>query len=145
MYMYADDILVVKSFKLSDTSIISSILYNDFQIILKWSISNGLHLNFSKSFYIIVGSQSFLSRIHSLDIFLDSTPITSPSTIKILGLHVDPLWSFEHHVIVKCRTAFAKLHILYPLRCVLYLKNFLSPSSFIPNSFDYADTVYLYI
>lgn len=128
LYMYADDMLLVNSFKHNEAFTISS-LVSDLQSISDWSVSNGLHLNPFKSFYMIVGSPSFLSRTSALNIHLNSMPIASPPSMRVLSLHIDPSWSFDHHVTVKCRATYARLHKLYPLCHVLSISqklNYLS-------------------
>lgn len=126
--------LLVYSFKHNEALIISSLVNSDLQSISDWSASNDVHLNPSKSFYMIVGS--FLSRMFVLNIHLNSMPITSPSSIRILGLHVEPSWSFDCHVTVKCRAAYARLRNY--IHCVMF---FPSPKNSL--SFNYLSSLYL--
>ena len=96
-----------------------SALNKDLKFILEWSTNNSLHLNLSKSFSLIVGFSTLLSHIQSFDISLNSVPIPRSSSIKILGVHVDSSWTFESHVPVKYRAAYARL--LCPLGHILSL------------------------
>jgi len=85
-----------------------------------------------------------LSRIQSFHISLNSTPLISSSTACILGLHVDCSWSFQHHVTTKCRAAFTRLRLLYPLRHILSIQQKLHLShALVLSLFDYADTIYV--
>jgi len=144
LYMYADDVLLVKSFAPADSISASVLLTNDLQSIAEWSTSSGLLLNPSKSLSLLVGSPVMLSRIQSFHVSLNSTPLISSSTACILGLHVDCSWSFQHHVTIKCRAAYARLRLLYPLRHILSTQQKLHLSQLLVLSlFDYADIIYV--
>lgn len=112
--------------------------------VIALSSGNGLHLNPSKTSLMLVNSRHNLSRTNLLTIFLEFTPILPSTAQRILGLHVDPLWTFEHHVTVKCRAAYIRLRKLYPLRHILSISQKLLVScSLVVSLFDYADVVYV--
>ena len=86
--MYADDVILLKSFHPFDTLATYSALNTVLKSIAEWSINNALHLNPTKSSFI--GSSTLLSRIQPFDISLNSIPIPRSSfSIKILGVHVN--------------------------------------------------------
>ena len=144
MFMYADDVILLKSFKVSNILAVSTYLNEDLQLIAEWSTSNALHLNPSKSSYLIVGSSPSVSRLQSFDLFLHDTPVGRQDNIKILGLHIDSSWSFQQHISVKCRAAYARLRLLYPLRHVLSVSQKLHVTqTLVLSLFDYADVVYV--
>ena len=116
-YIYADDIVIVNLFSCSNTFSLTRI--NDLEIITRWFISNGLHLNLSKFSSLMVGFSSCLTRLHSFNI-INSNPINILLYIKILGIHFDPSWSLKHHVSIKYR-AYVILRMLYLLRHILSL------------------------
>jgi len=116
LYMYADYVLLVKSFISLDAASVSPTLNHNLQLIADWSASCGLLLNPTKSFSLLVGSSVLLSRSQSFSVSLNSVPLVTPSLARITGLHVD---SFEHHVTSKCRAAFARLRLHFLLRRIL--------------------------
>lgn len=116
--MYADHVLLVETFKLSEVRSTTVILNSDLQLISEWSVANGLHINPSKSSLLIAGSPILLSRLHSFDVYIQNVILPSSSPVRILGLHVDSSLSFEHHVLFKCRLAYSRLKLLYPLRAL---------------------------
>jgi len=144
LYMYADDVLVLKSFTLSEASHAAASLSDDLSTIAEWSIANGLHLNPSKSSLLIAGSSTLFSRLHFFDVHIQHTSLQPRPFIRILGLYVDSSWSFEHHIIAKCRLAYSRLKMLFPLRHILSLsQKLLVTQSLIISLFDYADVVYI--
>lgn len=140
--MYADDVLLIKPFILSDATFASVVLKHDLELIADWSASNGLSLNPAKSQCLVVDSP-LLSCLQSLNVTFNSIPLETPSTVRILGLHVECSWSFGHHVILKCKAAYARLRLLYPLRHVLNVSQKLHLSQLLLSPFDYADIVYI--
>lgn len=69
IYIYnADDIIVFKSFKITEVSHVTTIINNDFKLISEWSEENGLHLNPAKSSFLIAGSSQLRPRLQSFDI-----------------------------------------------------------------------------
>jgi len=142
--MYADDVLVLSSFTVSEAQHAAEALNNDLRQITDWSGANGLHLNPAKSSLLLTGFPSLLSRLHSFDIQIQHTSLEPRPSIRILGLHVDQSWSFEHHVTMKCRLAYSRLKMLYPLRHILTVpQKLLVTQSLIIFLFDYADVVYI--
>lgn len=117
-FIYADDIVIVNLFSCSNTSSLTRI--NDFEIITRWFISNGFHLNLSKFSSLMVGFSSSLTRLYSFNI-INSNPINILSYMRILGIHFDSSWSLKHHVSVKYRAAYVILRMLYPFRHILSL------------------------
>ena len=74
-----------------------------------------------------------------------SASLSTQPTVKILGVTLDPLWCFDQHVAVLCRSAFARLRFLYPSRRILSIHTKLSLyvcQSLVISLFDYADVVY---
>lgn len=124
LYMYADDVILLKSFQLADSSLITGEINNDLVNIAGWACSNGLHLNPAKSMSMIAGSSLSLSRLQSFDIFLYGIKIEVQSSIKILGVHIDSSWSFEKHVSIKCQAAYMRLRMLFPSYLVYFSKTF---------------------
>lgn len=76
----------------------------DYLYILSMASSNALHLNLSKSSLFIVGSSVFLFRVHSFNVNINAIPYSF--SIRILGVHLNSSWSFESHVIAKCRIVY---------------------------------------
>jgi len=147
-YIYADDIVIVNLFSCSNTFSLTRI--NDLEIITRWFISNGLHLNLSKFSSLMVGFSSCLTRLHSFNI-INSNPINILSYIKILGIHFDPSWSLKHHVSIVLNIG---QHMSYFVRCIYFVTFFLSHRNSLSRNcllfiylfllfFDYADIVYI--
>lgn len=138
--MYADDIVLLNSFQLLEST--SAVM---FSLVADWASINTLHLSSSKS------SFHYLSPIllHYCLIFLPLTffsiyPIPRSSSIKILGVHLDSSWSFCDHVVTKCRIAFLRFHFLYPFCHILSIsQKLLILQMLVIFLFDYANTVYI--
>jgi len=144
LYMYADDVLALISFTIPEAQQAAKSLNNDLGLISDWSKANGLHLNPTKSSILVTGFPSLLSRLHSFDIHIQHTSLEPRPSIRILGLYVDSSWSFEHHVTMKCRLAYSRLKMLFPLRHILSVpQKLLVTQSLIVSLFDYADVVYI--
>jgi len=98
--MYADDVLVLKSFTISEAQHAAKFMNNDLGLITDWSKANGLHLNPTKSSLLVTGFPSLLSRLysfdihiqrfHSFDIHIQHTSLELRLSSRILGQHVDP-------------------------------------------------------
>lgn len=139
--MYADDVLLTISFPYKDSSFTSILINDDLKLINDWSASIGLRLNTSKTSFPVTGSSTYLSRCDPLNISIDSVPIASCPVLRVLGLYIDPLLSFQYHVGVKCRAAFICLRKHFPLRHILSIsQKLLLSCSLTISLFDYADT-----
>jgi len=144
LYMYADDVLVFKSFTISEAQHAAKLMNNDLRLIADWSKANGLHLNPIKSSLLVTGFPNLLSRFHSFDIHIQHTSLELRPSIRILGLHINPSWSFEHHVTMKCRFAYSHLKMLFPLRHILSVpQKLFVTQSLIVSLFDYANVIYI--
>jgi len=144
LYMYADDVMAFRSFAISEAQHAAESLNNDLNLIAEWSLANGLHLNPKKSSLLVTGSLSLLSRLHSFDIHIQQSSLEPRCSVKVLGVHVDTSWTFEHHVIAKCRLAYSRLKMLFGLRHILSVsQKLLLTQSLILSLFDYANVVYI--
>ena len=144
IYMYADDVVLLRSFRPTDAESAFSSVCEDLRRIADWSVQNGLHLNPSKSSSLIVGSSLSRSRLQDLDLFIQNSAIERLDVMRVLGVQFDSAWSFEHHVSVKCRAAYIRLRKLYPLRHVLSIpQKLLVTQTLVLSLFDYANTVYI--
>lgn len=63
LYMYADDVIFVKSFTPFDSIFVSAILNHDIELIAEWSEANGLSLNPTKSQCLTIGSSVLISNV----------------------------------------------------------------------------------
>lgn len=55
---------------------------------------------------------------------------------------IDSSWSFKSHVDIKCRVAFARLHLLYLFWHILSTSQNFPCIPIVISLFDYADVVY---
>lgn len=80
--MYADDVILVKSFA-------SAVLDRDLKIlefIAEWFVSNDLSLNPAKFQCVLTGSSALISSIQSFNISLYSVSLETFSSARILDL-----------------------------------------------------------
>ena len=78
-----------------------------------WLSSNSLKMNGSKTDFMIVGSKQNLKKVQNLSFIVDDASIQPSKTIKILGVVVDPLLSWEahiSHVVQKCNKILFSLY-----------------------------------
>ena len=82
--MYADDVILLKSFYPFDALATYFALNTDLKSIAEWSTNNALHINPSKSSLLIVGSSTLLSRIQSFNILLILFQFLAPPLLRFL-------------------------------------------------------------
>ena len=78
-----------------------------------WFSSNSLKMNGSKTDFMIVGSKQNLKKVQNFSFIVDDASIKPSKTIKILGVIVDPLLSWEahiSHVVKKCNKILFSLY-----------------------------------
>ena len=142
-YIYADDVLIVKTFKPTDYSSTLLQVESDLHAIARWTDTHGLSLNPSKTSLLLVGSNPLLAQVNSFKVHFNAHVIYPQTKLKNLGLIMDPNWTFEQHVNSKIRIAYFRLRKLYAIARVLSRKQKLILASILVISlFDYADIVY---
>ena len=78
-----------------------------------WFSLNSLKMNGSKTDFMIVGSKQNLKKVQNFSFIVDDASIKPSKTIKILGVIVDPLLTWEahiSHVVQKCNKILFSLY-----------------------------------
>ena len=78
-----------------------------------WFSSNSLKMNSTKTDFMIVGSRQNLKKVQNFSFNIDDTSIQPSKAVKIIGVIVDPLLSWEahiSHVIRKCNKILFSLY-----------------------------------
>lgn len=88
LYMYADDIILLKSFHPAFST--SIVLNRVLELVAEWVSYNALHLNPAKSFLLVASSFILLSCLQSFDIYLNSVSIPVSSAVKLLDYILTP-------------------------------------------------------
>jgi len=118
----------------------------------EWSTNNALHLNPSKSFLLIVSSQHCYSVIHCYSLLFSSLifllilfQFFAPPLLRFL-MYILTLHGQLSYVAVKCRAAYARLCLFYPLRhlvSILFSQKLLTSQLLVFSLFDFADVVHV--
>lgn len=116
---------------------------NDLATIYQWSKSYGLKVNPSKSQVIVIGSPHFMSRVDwgSLPpVTYDSSIIPYCTSVRDLGIYLDPTLSWSNHIKELSKKTFAAISSLRRLQSFLPIstKTMLAQSLLLP-VLDYAD------
>ena len=77
--------------------------------ILAWLVINLLKLNSSKTDLILLDTRQQLAKLKGFQIEIDGTFLQCKETVRYLGVTLDGPLTFEPHVNMICRTAFAYL------------------------------------
>ena len=98
-HQYADDLQLYTSISTSTTSNGLSVLTECVNAVTRWHLENGLLLNPTKTEALVTGSRHQLSKFdRSTGISVDGSVVQFNKSIRVLGVTVDELLSFDDHV-----------------------------------------------
>ena len=107
MYNYADDNTL--SFNHTNFDMLTTILENESNILIKWFYENCMQANPEKFQALAVGKRTFsrnpVFQINSVDIYCDET-------VKLLGIEIDFQLKFDAHIKIICRKASQQLNVM---------------------------------
>jgi len=92
LLLYADDSAIYVSGKNIPT--VEKALSEDLMSVSHWLVDNKLSLHLGKTEFIVFGSMQKLRSQSSLNVTCNSTPISSSSLVKYIGVHIDQHLSF---------------------------------------------------
>ncbi|CAK1589714.1 unnamed protein product [Parnassius mnemosyne] len=146
-HMYADDVQIYTQSTLENLPNAIATLNKDLNFIHEWSKSYGLNVNPKKSQAIIIGSQSFISRIDWFSvppIVFDGVVIPYFDNVKNLGIYIDNSLNWIRQLNEVSKKTFVALCSLRRLRSFLPIptKIMLAQSLLLP-ILDYADASYV--
>ena len=135
---YADDNTLYTSGCTFDE--IREALERSFDVVSGWFSENGLQLNASKCKFICLGRNA---RRDPFELNLRSTKIKEFDSVKLLGVILDNMLSFDEHVSMLCKKANAKISALRRIAGFFSLKqqNILT-NSFVFSNFSYCPLVW---
>ena len=100
-HQYADDLQLEKNSKICDATKSINEINSDLESISKYSISNGLRLNYEKSKFMIIGTRQSIKKIGELDlppIVLDGHILDREKQLKNLGVIFDEYMTWVKHI-----------------------------------------------
>ena len=140
-HCYADDTQLYLSIKPNQTNQVE-ILSACMKDIKTWMTMNYLLLNPDKTEMILLGPKHLRDRVSDHIVSLDGIRIASSSTVRNLGVLLDPDLSFKAHISQACKTAF------FHLRNIARIRNILSTSdaeklvhAFVTSRLDYCNSL----
>ena len=104
---YADDNTIYAAG--DNFSEVKTSLERAFIVVSNWFSENGLQLNASKCKFLCLGRNSCDD---PLELVLGSTRVKESDSVKLLGIILDKMLSFEEHVSMLCKKANAKISAL---------------------------------
>ena len=87
---------------------LESKINTDLGRVCKWLRTNQLTLNVSKSKFLLIGSSFHLSKIGSIHIFADDTPLDNVDSYTYLGIVIYNWFSWSDHIESVC-SKFSKM------------------------------------
>ena len=116
-HMYADDVQIYASGKVSEQNLLLENINSNIEAICSWSKRNGLILNAAKTQSIKMCKKSVADYLHSLpSVKVGDTQVPYSTTVKNLGLILDQHLDFHAHINHICKSVFGGLHSLNRLR-----------------------------
>ena len=145
MNAFADDHAILDNFhpsiansELNSVMTLSGCLDN----IGSWMDSNRLKMNAKKTEVIYIGSSNQLDKCESTEIHVRNDLIPRSPLIKYLGVWIDELLTFQHHINMKRKTA------IWNLMKIQYLRQYLDQAtceilihSFVMSHLDYGSII----
>jgi Reverse transcriptase (RNA-dependent DNA polymerase) len=113
-HFYADELQIYLSGRRGDLAGLAARMNLELEVILNWSHVNGLLLNPRKSQARLIINRNFPRNPPQL--LLGAEPIDWSSSVKDLGIFVDPRLNFSRHVSVVWSKVYTTLHRLRLLK-----------------------------
>ncbi len=138
LFNYADDNTLSKSDK--DVKLLEYKLSIASQTAIKWFQDNFMKANAQK-FQVAFSSRD--KEIEGVTINLEGVQLHSNECTKLLGVHVDRYFTFNHHVLELCRKAARQVNCLMRLSTMLPMESKLTiVNAFIVSNFLYCPVVW---
>ena len=98
--IYADDIHLLDRAKPEPQNLIAlkARLENTLSIMQNWYRSNSLKMNPQKTEFIMIGSRQNIQKTEDFNIVIDDVSVTPSGSLRMLGVVLDPVLSWEKHV-----------------------------------------------
>ena len=112
LHGYGDDHAYKKSFLANSRKAESDTieqLQNCARVIKIWIDGNRLKMNNKKTEFIKFNSRRLLPKCHTTAININGKGVSQVDLIRYLGVRLDALLSFKHHIKVKCKAAMFNL------------------------------------
>ena len=140
---YADDTELSSSAKPASFTEATSKLSKCTCELKDWMSSNKLKLNTEKTELLKVGTTHTLSKLNNVSVNISGCDVNFQSSIKYLGVHLDPTLSMSNQISSVCRSCF------HELRQISTIKKYLSRdalqklvSAKILSRIDYCNSLY---
>ena len=140
--IYADD--TVLSYASKSISEFQSKINSDLRRICEWMQANKLTLNTKKSKFMVIGGHARLSKIDSIVILANNTPLEQVSSFPYLGLVINQNLTWCDHIDHICSKISKRLGLLRRIKsCLPFEARIAFFNSYILPIFDYCDCFYL--
>lgn len=141
VHLYADDTVVY--FSSSNSFLLQNKLQTDLKSVQNWLKSNLLKLNMKKSLCMLFGTHHSLKSAE-LNLYFDNgTSVTKETSVKYLGIWLDPELNFKPHIDYIIKRTYSCLMPLYrSSNCFTFRVRKKIITQLILPIIDYADIVY---
>lgn len=142
VHLYADDTQLYLSFFPHEKNSAAEKINNDLDRLIRFSKKHNLHINASKSNYLIFGKKREELR-QSIVLKASSEQLPYSDCSRNLGLYIDTGLKFKHHINKCIQSAYGNLKRLFPHRHLLSMTQKINLcNALVLSHFDFADVVY---
>ena len=138
--LYADDTVLFSH--ANDNALLQKGLQTTLNKFQKWCQMNALTINVKKTKFMIFGTRSKIKKAKKLKLQVNGQPLQQVPSYKYLGVTLDSVLSYSHHISMVINTVSHKAYILSKIRPFIttYSSIRIYKSMILPY-FDYADII----
>ena len=108
--LYADDVETHCSH--SNLDVAQTQMNNDLKRVDQWLADNRMIPNVKKTKTMVIGSRQALKKAHKIEIYLDNKILDVVTTFDYLGVRINNILSWEHHIGRICQRLYPKFGLL---------------------------------
>ena len=108
--LYADDVETHCSH--SNLDVAQTQMNNDLKRVDQWLADNRMIPNVKKTKTMVIGSRQALKKANKIEIYLDNKILDVVTTFDYLGVRINNILSWEHHIGRICQRLYPKLGLL---------------------------------
>jgi hypothetical protein len=113
---YADDLQLIMKSSVADLTVSLAKLETCIADIKQWYAASFLALNDAKTEFLILGSPAMIKKLPEVSIRVGSFTIKPSSSVRDLGVLLDPSLSFHGHIKSVCSRSFSSLRIIAKIK-----------------------------